>query len=539
MEKRCALGGHAEAVVDVDDEVDGLERLAHFRGHLPAARRVRAVDLGQQGREHRRPGRDLDDLDRAVRRQRHVREPLADVERDRVADARAFALRLQIDREIAHLRLRAQIIVAHEAVEIERRGGSRIGLDRRQFGQVLQPVRRGLQDAIRLLERRALRQIDDDLDLGLVVERQQFHHDVFGHEQRADRDGGETDGDQENLRAHPAFQERRRDADVEAPHRADVVAVVLAVLRLLEALSGEAHQEPGRHGHRDEEREQHRDRRVGRDRAHVRAHQAADEHHRQQRRDDGERRDDGRIADLGHRLDRGLDEAALAARRPVPDDVLDDDDRVVDENADREDEREQAHPIDGVAHHPGGEEGQEDRRRDDDQDHHALAPADRRRDENDDRDRRQRKVEQEFVRLLVGRLAVVARDRDLEAGRHDAALDRLQPLHHVFGDADSVLALALGDREADGGPALESAGGAARHRPGALVDFGRADDDIGDVLDIDRAAVARGQQQEADVGNALQRLPGDHRDRLVVARGTLRRGRNGWRWRACRSAGRA
>ena len=100
----------------------------------------------------------------------------------------AFALRRQIDREIAHLRLRAQIIVAHEAVEVERRRRPGIGLDRGQLRQVLQPVGRRLQHAVRLLERRALRQIDDDLDLRLVVERQQLHRDVLGDEQRADGD---------------------------------------------------------------------------------------------------------------------------------------------------------------------------------------------------------------------------------------------------------------------------------------------------------------------------------------------------------------
>ena len=49
-----------------------------------------------------------------------------------------------------------------------------------------------------------------------------------------------------------------------------------------------------------------------------------------------------------------------------------------------------------------------------------------------------------------------------------------------------------------------------------MLGLGRADDDVGDVLDIDGPAVARGQQQEADVGNALQRLPRDDRNRLVV-----------------------
>ena len=69
------------------------------------------------------------------------------------------------------------------------------------------------------------------------------------------------------------------------------------------------------------------------------------EQHRQQRRHDRQRRDDGRIADLGHRLDRGLHARAAVPHRPVPGDVLDHHDGVVDQDADREDQREQADAV--------------------------------------------------------------------------------------------------------------------------------------------------------------------------------------------------
>ena len=59
--------------------------------------------------------------------------------------------------------------------------------------------------------------------------------------------------------------------------------------------------------------------------------------------------------------------------------------------------------------------------------------------------------------------------------------------------------------------------GGAGHGPGAMVRLGRADDHIGDVLDIDRPAVARREQQQADVGNALQGLAGDDRQRSCRA----------------------
>ena len=167
-----ALGRLAETVVDVDDEIDRLERLAHFRGERAAARRVRAIDFGEQRREHRRPGRNLDHLERRAGGQREIGEPTADVERDRVARALALVFGDEIDREVALLRIRAQVVVAHEAVEVERRRRARVGLDRRQLGQVLEPLGRGHQRPIGFFQARAVRQVEDHLDFRLVVERQ-------------------------------------------------------------------------------------------------------------------------------------------------------------------------------------------------------------------------------------------------------------------------------------------------------------------------------------------------------------------------------
>ena len=80
--------------------------------------------------------------------------------------------------------------------------------------------------------------------------------------------------------------------------------------------------------------ERHAQAAVDRDRAHVRAHQAADEGHRQQRRDHRQRGQDGRAADL---VDRRRDDLAQRLARLqllVAVDVLDHHDGVVDQDAD-------------------------------------------------------------------------------------------------------------------------------------------------------------------------------------------------------------
>ena len=143
---------HAVAVVDINHVIDGLEGLADAGGGRASGRGVGAVDFGKQGREHRRPRRDLNHLERGMRRQRQVGEALANIQRDGVTRPFAVVLGRQIDGEVAHLRLAAQIIVANEPVEVERRGGARIGLDRDQFRQVGDAVGCGLQHTVGLLD---------------------------------------------------------------------------------------------------------------------------------------------------------------------------------------------------------------------------------------------------------------------------------------------------------------------------------------------------------------------------------------------------
>ena len=106
--------------------------------------------------------------------------------------------------------------------------------------------------------------------------------------------------------------------------------------------------------------------------------------------------------------------------REVPDDVLDDDDRVVDEDADREDQREERDAVERVAVEV--------------EDEAASAPASPGRrpstttasrrpsvsqiriDTENDGDEH---VPEQLVRLVLGRLAVVARDGDVHVGGDD------------------------------------------------------------------------------------------------------------------------
>ena len=212
----------------------------------------------------------------------------------------------------------------------------------------------------------------------------------------------------------------------------------------------------------------------------LREHLAAQPRHKgrgQKHRHQHQRDADDRREQLAHRLDRGV-----VARHPLFDvfrDALDDDDRVVDDDADRQDQREQSRQVDRVAERRHAGEGADDRDRnrrrrhqgraqilqkhqDDDQHQHAGLPqrlvdlVDRVLDE----DRR-------IVRNAVGQTGRKAARQILHFRRHD------------LGHVQRVGVRALIDRDAGGVLAVEL----------EILRIGlRAQFDAGDVLDAHEAA---------------------------------------------------
>ena len=231
-------------------------------------------------------------------------------------------------------------------------------------------------------------------------------------------------------------------------------------------LAAELYHQPGRDHDGNEEGKNHRGRGRRRDGAHVGTHHAGHEEHGQQRRDNRKRCHDGRVADFGHRIDCGIDARAAILHGPVAGDILDHHDGVIDENADREDECEQADAVQRIAHDARGEEGEQDGGGNDHRHHQRLAPADGHRDEDDDGDGGKAKVEQEFVGFFVGGLAIVPRDGDGEVLRDQRAFELFQPLGDALGDDHGIGAGALGQGQRNGGQ-RGGPGGRLHHIRGA------------------------------------------------------------------------
>ena len=114
--------------------------------------------------------------------------------------------------------------------------------------------------------------------------------------------------------------------------------------------------------------------------------------------------------------------------------ILDDDDGVIDENADGENQGEKTDAVERIAHDARGEERQQNRRRNDDGDDNRLTPADGEGDKQHDGDRREAEMEQQVIGLVIGRLAVIARDDDIDIPRDDPALQAFKLIDNAFGD---------------------------------------------------------------------------------------------------------
>ena len=195
----------------------------------------------------------------------------------------------------------------------------------------------------------------------------------------------------------------------------------------------------------------------------------------------------------------------------MPRDVRDHHNRVVDQDADRKDEREQTDTVDRVAHHPRCKERQQDRHRNDDRYNARLPPSDRKAHEQHDGNGGKPEVIEEFIRLLVRGLPIVARDDHLDIAGDESAFELLKARLHLLGNDDCVRTRALCQRDSHRRHTCQHPIGALTEMPCPPLQRFGAHYDIRDIAHINRPPVARTHHQQTDVRHARQRLPRRHR----------------------------
>ena len=239
-----------------------LENAAHLFGDRNLALIIRPVDFGDDRRHHWRSRRHLDNLGVAAGLLADRFDRIAHRYGDLVALARALVLIDEVDLNVSRLRRSAQIVLANEAVEIDRTGGAGIGLvihDFRHLGDLGADL---AQHARGVLEWGADRHVEDDLEFTLVVEGQHFEDNELDAGQ-ADRAGDKQKNDKEQLETCAAtafFVEERRQHAAEKTLEFPGFDFFTRAMRVARRRMMRLHQqtsEPGRHDEGDGQRNEH------------------------------------------------------------------------------------------------------------------------------------------------------------------------------------------------------------------------------------------------------------------------------------------
>ena len=378
------------------------------------------------------------------------RQRVAQLAFDRLlADAAAVVAVRHLDRQrglghrggaAAHERVVAGAAAAHR------------GVDQLHVLVLLHDLARRLGGGERLLEGAAGRQRHRDLGLAQVVGR-----DEAGGQQRHQREAA----DEEDHRG-----QHRQDAVPQAPRGPAAIdqqpaRLVVFLLRRLQDVGRHHRRQHARHDQREEDRDRRRPAELHEELARNAGHEGGRQEHRDQREGGGDDRQTDLVGRFHRRLVRRLAHAQVAH------DVLDLDDRIVDQDADHQRQAEQRDDVDREAEHVVHHgEGRDDRQRQRGGRHQRGAPV--AQEEPDDDDGEDRALVQQVHRadvVLLHRLDEVEGLDELDVGVRLAQPGEFG-LHAVV-HVDLAGAERAHDLEADHAAAVEQRGAALLgHRVG-------------------------------------------------------------------------
>ena len=202
--------------VHIDHAGGLLEDVANLPRDLDLAVLRGAVNFGNHSFEHRRAGRHFGDLDAGAEMPGHGNQLLAHALGDVVALELALRLSNKVHLDIGDIGPAPQEVMAHQAIEVVRRGDARVGLEIDDLGLLLDDRGKLAGDACRLFERSPLGHVDDDLELALVVERQDLHLDEAGADEGHRTEQQHGDQRQKSVARRGMVEQRVHDATVEA-----------------------------------------------------------------------------------------------------------------------------------------------------------------------------------------------------------------------------------------------------------------------------------------------------------------------------------
>src|SRR5579862_1993714 len=233
-----------------------LENIFYLRSELDLASVVRTVDFCDKRLQHRRARRNFRHFDAGAERGREFDKFRAQAPRYLMTLSLTIMPRQQVHLNVRLIRLTAQKIMPHHAIEVIRTRCARINLVIRHFGLLRKILSQGLRDASGLLERRSVGHIDDDLELALVVEGQHLYANPF---QRDERNCCQEEDDYA-AKKNPASLgvENQRVHDVAIKTRSPALGFVMMVAAIARVVPQESQRGPRGHDKGNDQREHHR-----------------------------------------------------------------------------------------------------------------------------------------------------------------------------------------------------------------------------------------------------------------------------------------
>ena len=185
-------------------------------GHLDLLRMVGPVDFRYQRLDYRWARRDLSHLQaRAVLFTDGI-YCLADALGNVVTLPGARVLRYQVHLNVRTVRALPQEVVTYQPVEVVRPGSTRVDLVIDDLGLLGDPARQFARHARCLLQCRAIRHVENDLHLALVVEGEHLHADDVQDRQHQRQGQQEHHRDKKRPPLRGILQEWHHDAAVKA-----------------------------------------------------------------------------------------------------------------------------------------------------------------------------------------------------------------------------------------------------------------------------------------------------------------------------------
>jgi hypothetical protein len=202
--------------------------------------------------------------------------------------------------------------------------------------------------------------------------------------------------------------------------------------------------------------------------------------------------------------------------------VLDDDDGVVDQDANRENQRKQRNTIEGESPGPGGKQRRGKSQADRHADNQRFTLAKRKEDQEDHESGGEDQLADQLLRLVGRRLAVITCRRDFDPGRDQRAFERLGTSDDGTGDVGGIDPRFLRNLHGNRRKLAVSIA-----EPDVLARLIGAFLNARDIADEDRlaltASAAHGNDQLPDVGRGFEIAASFDEDLAVFGDQTSRR----------------